>query len=80
MSCFAPRVCTAVFLRVSADLRGALSVQDHPVFKRRHNDLFMTKKISLYESLCGFKFVLTHLDGRQLLIQVRSFFKRVVCC
>ncbi|CDJ47480.1 DnaJ domain-containing protein, putative [Eimeria brunetti] len=44
-------------------------VLEHAVFKRRGNDLFMTKSITLYEALCGFKFLLTHLDGRQLLIQ-----------
>lgn len=47
-------------------------IQEHELFKRRGNDLFMTKKITLYEALCGFKFLLTHLDGRQLLIQVRA--------
>lgn len=44
--------------------------QEHEVFKRRGSDLFMTKKITLYEALCGFQFLLTHLDDRQLLIQV----------
>lgn len=32
----------------------------------------MTKKITLYEALCGFQFLLTHLDDRQLLIQVHD--------
>ncbi|EPR61126.1 putative DnaJ family chaperone [Toxoplasma gondii TgCatPRC2] len=54
---------------IPGDVIFILEQQEHAVFKRRGNDLFMTKKISLLESLCGFKFVLTHLDGRQLLIQ-----------
>ncbi|PFH34118.1 putative DnaJ family chaperone [Besnoitia besnoiti] len=54
---------------IPGDVIFILEQQEHAVFKRRGNDLFMTKKISLLESLCGYKFVLTHLDGRQLLIQ-----------
>lgn len=31
----------------------------------------MTKKLSLRESLCGFEFIIDHLDGRQLLVKSR---------
>lgn len=53
---------------IPGDVVFILEQQEHAVFKRRGNDLFMTKKISLLESLCGFKFVVNHLDNRQLVI------------
>lgn len=41
----------------------------HEEFKRVGADLYATKTLSLYEALTGFQFVLTHLDGRRLLIK-----------
>lgn len=35
---------------------------------RNGNDLFYKKEICLQEALCGFKFTITHLDGRNLLV------------
>jgi DnaJ C terminal domain len=46
-----------------------LQQKDHPKFKRKYDDLFVEHTLSLTEALCGFKFALTHLDGRQLLIR-----------
>eukprot|EP01116_Phalansterium_solitarium_P001898 TRINITY_DN11730_c0_g1_i1.p1 TRINITY_DN11730_c0_g1~~TRINITY_DN11730_c0_g1_i1.p1 ORF type:complete len:424 (+),score=154.67 TRINITY_DN11730_c0_g1_i1:121-1392(+) len=46
-----------------------LQLTEHDTFKRDGDDLHMSKKISLYESLCGFQFPLVHLDGRTLLVQ-----------
>nr|GMD65117.1 DnaJ protein homolog 2-like [Ipomoea batatas] len=43
--------------------------EQHPKFKRKFDDLYMEHTLSLTEALCGFHFVLTHLDGRQLLIK-----------
>lgn len=43
--------------------------KEHPKFKRKGDDLFAEHTVSLTEALCGFQFVLTHLDGRKLLIK-----------
>ncbi|PIA37437.1 hypothetical protein AQUCO_03000189v1 [Aquilegia coerulea] len=43
--------------------------KDHPKFKRNGDDLFVNHTSSLTEALCGFQFIITHLDGRQLLIK-----------
>lgn len=43
--------------------------KEHPKFKRKGDDLFVEHTLSLTEALCGFQFVLTHLDKRQLLIK-----------
>ncbi|KAF8822574.1 putative DnaJ family chaperone [Cardiosporidium cionae] len=45
------------------------SIKEHSVFRRRGDDLFLDRKISLGEALLGFKFILKHLDGRDLLIE-----------
>eukprot|EP01127_Copromyxa_protea_P004619 TRINITY_DN1446_c0_g1_i5.p1 TRINITY_DN1446_c0_g1~~TRINITY_DN1446_c0_g1_i5.p1 ORF type:complete len:209 (-),score=50.74 TRINITY_DN1446_c0_g1_i5:368-994(-) len=42
---------------------------DPTPFRREGNDLHLDKEISLMEALTGFKIVLTHLDGRQILVQ-----------
>uniref|UniRef100_A0A0E0GAM3 J domain-containing protein n=2 Tax=Oryza TaxID=4527 RepID=A0A0E0GAM3_ORYNI len=54
---------------VTGDIVFVLQLKDHPKFKRKFDDLFTEHTISLTEALCGFQFVLTHLDGRQLLIK-----------
>lgn len=43
--------------------------EDHPTFKRKGADLLMTKKLSLKEAITGFAFKMTHLDGRDLVVQ-----------
>ena len=43
--------------------------QPHAEFKRKGDDLFIERTISLSEALCGFSMELTHLDGRKLLIK-----------
>ncbi|KAH7541820.1 dnaJ protein homolog [Ziziphus jujuba] len=54
---------------VTGDIVFVLQQKEHPKFKRKGDDLFVEHSLSLVESLCGFQFVLTHLDGRQLLIK-----------
>uniref|UniRef100_A0A2P2I9S1 Subfamily a member 2-like partial n=1 Tax=Hirondellea gigas TaxID=1518452 RepID=A0A2P2I9S1_9CRUS len=43
-----------------------LQQKDHPVFGREGLNLFIQKKVSLVEALCGVSFTVTHLDGRVL--------------
>ena len=42
--------------------------EKHPEFTRNGSDLIYKKSISLVEALTGFKFAMTHLDGRVLVI------------
>ncbi len=45
-----------------------LQQEDHELFTRNHDDLFMTHTINITEALCGFKLVIQHLDGRSLVL------------
>lgn len=54
---------------ITGDIVFVLQQKEHPKFKRKGDDLFMEHTLSLVEALCGFRFILTHLDGRQLLIK-----------
>ncbi|XP_020096223.1 dnaJ protein homolog 2-like [Ananas comosus] len=54
---------------ITGDIVLILQQKDHPKFKRKGDDLFVEHTLSLTEALCGFQFVLTHLDNRQLLIK-----------
>lgn len=54
---------------VTGDIVVVLQQKEHPKFKRKGEDLFVEHTLSLTEALCGFQFVITHLDGRQLLIK-----------
>ncbi|KPJ11761.1 DnaJ-like subfamily A member 2 [Papilio machaon] len=46
-----------------------LQQKPHDVFQRTGDDLIMKHDITLTEALCGFQFVVQHLDGRELLIR-----------
>ena len=54
---------------VTGDVVFVLQQKEYPKFKRKGDDLFVEHTLSLSEALCGFHFVLKHLDGRQLLIK-----------
>lgn len=54
------------------DLIVVIEEKEHEIFKRKKADLVMLKKITLKEALTGYKFILTHLDGTQKLIQAAS--------
>lgn len=45
-----------------------LQEKPHAKFARKHNDLLMVKKLTLSEALLGAKFVVHHLDGRELVV------------
>lgn len=47
-----------------------LKVMDHTTFRRQGNDLYMTKRIGVVESLCGCSFDIDFLDGRALQLKV----------
>jgi len=53
----------------AGDVIFQLKQEEHADFKRKGADLFIKRKISLVEALCGFTMELTHLDGRKLLIK-----------
>lgn len=46
-----------------------LQQKPHEKFKRQDCDLYMTHKISLTEALCGFQFIVKHLDGRDIVVK-----------
>lgn len=54
---------------ITGDIVFILQQKDHAKFKRKFDDLYVEHTLTLTEALCGFQFVLTHLDGRQLLIK-----------
>lgn len=43
---------------------------DHTTFRRKGNDLYITKKIGVVESLCGCSFDVDFLDGKVLQLKV----------
>jgi len=45
-----------------------LQQEPHAFFQRSGDNLVMKHKINLVESLCGFQLVITHLDGRQIVL------------
>jgi len=53
----------------AGDVVFVLKQQEHADFKRKGADLFLERKISLVEALCGFEIGITHLDGRKLLVK-----------
>ncbi|KAF7825214.1 dnaJ protein-like protein 1 [Senna tora] len=54
---------------IPGDIVFVVQVKEHPKFNRKGDDLYVEHNLNLTEALCGFQFVLTHLDGRQLLIK-----------
>jgi DnaJ family protein A protein 2 len=51
------------------DINFIVKIKEHSQFVRRGADLLVQKKISLAQALTGFRFKVTHLDGRKLVIK-----------
>ena len=52
----------------NGDLIVVVQEMDHTTFKRTGMDLFLEKEVSIVEALCGFVFILEHLDGRKIAV------------
>jgi len=53
----------------AGDVHIVLDIQDHKDYLRKGCDLYLKRKISLVEALCGFEMAIQHLDGRKLLVK-----------
>ncbi|KAL7218438.1 hypothetical protein ACSBR2_011663 [Camellia fascicularis] len=54
---------------ITGDIVFVLQQEVHPKFKRKGDDIFVEHPLTLTEAFCGFQFIITHLDNRQLLIK-----------
>jgi DnaJ family protein A protein 2 len=53
---------------ITGNVHFIIKQKDHAIFRRVENDLHINTKILLSEALCGYQFVVRHLDGRTLII------------
>jgi len=53
----------------TGDVNFIIQEKEHALFKRKGADLLLVKELSLNQALCGFKFLVKQLDGRQLCIE-----------
>lgn len=53
----------------TGDVNFIIQEKEHNLFKRKGADLLLVKELSLNQALCGFKFLVKQLDGRQLCIE-----------
>lgn len=53
------------------DVVFVLQQKEHKTFKRKNDDLLIQQKIPLVEALCGTTFIVTHLDGRKLVVKTQ---------
>ena len=51
------------------DLILVVNILKHERFNKNGNNLIMNKNVLLSEALCGLKFVISHLDGREILFR-----------
>ncbi|KAF5949895.1 hypothetical protein HYC85_011888 [Camellia sinensis] len=64
-----PEEANAVPDMITGDIVFVLQQEVHPKFKRKGDDIFVEHPLTLTEAFCGFQFIITHLDNRQLLIK-----------
>mmetsp|Transcript_22526 Transcript_22526/g.36545 ORF Transcript_22526/g.36545 Transcript_22526/m.36545 type:complete len:418 (+) Transcript_22526:49-1302(+) len=55
----------------AGDVNFIIQEKEHEVFKRKGADLLVTKTLSLNEALCGFEWIIKHLDGREIVVKSR---------
>lgn len=53
----------------AGDVNFIIQEKEHETFKRKAADLLITKTLSINEALCGFEWVVKHLDGREIVIK-----------
>jgi len=53
------------------DINFVVQEKEHALFKRKGADLLAIKTLSLNQALCGFKWEITHLDKRKILISTK---------
>ena len=51
---------------LKGDVKIIINIQNETVFRREGLNLHMEKEITLKESLCGFQFIIQHVNGKQL--------------
>lgn len=51
------------------DLILVINILSHNRFTRKGNDLIFNKNILLSEALCGTRFIISHLDGREIILE-----------
>jgi len=56
----------------TGDIIFVVQVTPHELFKRSGNDLIMEKKIELVDALIGYSYKFEHLDGRSVVVEVKS--------
>ena len=53
---------------MSGDVAIKFNVEPHKRYERKGADLYIKRKVSLYEALTGTTFSVDHLDGKKLMI------------
>jgi len=53
----------------AGDVNFIIQEKEHETFKRKAGDLLITKTLSINEALCGFEWLVKHLDGREIAIK-----------
>ena len=51
---------------LKGDVKIVITIQNTTIFKRDGLNLTIDKEISFKESLCGFDFIIPHINGKQL--------------
>jgi len=55
----------------AGDVIFVVQEQEHERFVRKADDLFLEHTLTLSEALCGFRFKIVHMDGRELIVSSR---------